>query len=178
MYFTCVLPIDNQPPPRGSLVSMLMLDGEASSRISIRSSASFAAAGVCRLRDLLRDDFDGVAGRRLDLDLAVDVADLDAATGRELVGLAPLGGLAVLEIGGDDVAPLKRDEADEQERHGDGRRDAGPRAERSEWQTQSCRRHLRALYGRRGSSRSAVARLVYNRPPASPRPGCSSRLRS
>ena len=84
---------------------------------------------VCRLGDLLRDDLDGVPARRFDLDLAVDVADLDAATGGEIVGLAPLGGLAVLEIGGDDIAPLEGDEADEQERHGDGRRDAGPWAE-------------------------------------------------
>ncbi len=49
MYFTCAWPIWNQPPPFGSFVSILMLDGETSSRISMRSIASFAAAWLAPL---------------------------------------------------------------------------------------------------------------------------------
>jgi hypothetical protein len=45
---TCVPPL-NQPPPRGSLVAMLIEDGETSSRISTLSSASLAASVVAAL---------------------------------------------------------------------------------------------------------------------------------
>ena len=107
--------MSNQPPPRGSLVAMLTLEDETSSRISMRSSASFARRRRVRLGHFLGHDLNGVSGRRLDVDSAVDVADFDPATGRELVGLPPLGRFGVLEVGGDDVAALKRDEADKEE---------------------------------------------------------------
>ena len=89
---------------------------------------------VGALGALAGDDLDARPGRRLDFNLAVDVADLHASARRELVGLAPFSSLTVFELGGDDVTALERDEADEQSGSSDRRME---RALRAEWQWQS-----------------------------------------
>ena len=114
VYRTSVPPMWKICPPRGSLVSTLIRLPLELSRISIRSSASFAASGD-PARALQCHDLDRISFRRLDLDPPVHVPDLDPSAGRELIGLPPLGRLVRLEIGGDDVAAGNGDEQDRQE---------------------------------------------------------------
>ena len=71
---------------------------------------------VGALGSLLGDDLDGVAGPGLDVDPAIDVVDFDAPSWLKLVGLAPFGGFAVLELGLDDIAALRNAEADDEQR--------------------------------------------------------------
>ena len=87
-----------------SVVTTRTSSRDASSAISARSSARFASSGVAAACALHRQDLDLLARRGLDVDLAVDVADLDPSARRQLVAPPPLGLFGVPEIGGDDVA--------------------------------------------------------------------------
>ena len=101
---------------------IVMFEVETFSCISILSSACLAERLVGALGSLLGDDLDGVAGPGLDVDPAIDVVDLDTSSWRQLVGLAPLGCFAVLELGRDDIAALRNAEAgDEERKREDGR---------------------------------------------------------
>ena len=68
---------------RGSFVSILMSRTRRSSRISIRSSASFAASAVAALAVFSATTSTVLPVDGLDLNLAVDVADFDAAARRQ-----------------------------------------------------------------------------------------------
>ena len=70
----------------------------------IRSSAVFAASEEAPLAFFSATTSTVLPLGRLDVDLAVDVADLDAPGGPELIDSAPLGRLFGPEVGGDDVA--------------------------------------------------------------------------
>ena len=116
--------------------------------------AASDAAGPGRL---LGDDLDRVAGRRLDVDLAVDVADLDAAARLELVGLAPFGRLLGLEVGRGDVAAG---------RGGDEQRQAQARRERRVWHLVASPVAIRLVPGRflHGSGHTPAGRIQLLRP--------------
>ncbi len=95
---------------------IVMFEVETFSCISILSSACLAELSLAPLAVFLGDDLDGVAGPGLDVDPAIDVVDFDASSWLKLIGLAPFGCFAVLELGLDDIAALRNAEAGDEER--------------------------------------------------------------